>query len=452
MNRIAFILACLWAAPTFAQQRLVSEPIQVTLRIVDQDHNPVRGAKISATGGNNSFQMPLKSSSGELTDENGEIVFKFWYPITNEEGGDVEPLLFVRTSHVDFVPSYRRLPFGGRPIEIVLERGFRIAISAVDLEGNQVKEGLFAIHSHFENLGAIGCTWKLHESGLLVSSTFPLKTIRLRVVHAEQGKPTFFSKDISIHPRGRNHIVLRDVKLQPGVQVQGKVDSKVPRPVEGGYVAGYVIGDGGWKGHLSTWLWADIAEIKSDGSFVFESLPADSVLQMFAFSEGWISKPSTQEETSHLIPDIAKLVDFDGSIFLPQVQKLTSERVNLAVEMEPATSLKVIVVDETGEPVRDAVVSALPSQVVLGCYTTGIGVAVSTKADLLKEDYRQTYRSLDYGSVTDVNGEVVLDGLPPNHIYVGSEELGLLQAVQLQRDQQVTLEVEVGRQEVENHR
>ena len=84
-----------------------------------------------------------------------------------------------------------------------------------------------------------------------------------------------------------------DLKVAPGTRVEGRLDDSVVRPVKRGRVRAFVAspGFGDQATSQSEELgWEEWADIRPDGSFVFESLPSNEQVEMIAFCDGYFSK------------------------------------------------------------------------------------------------------------------------------------------------------------------
>ena len=113
--------------------------------------------------------------------------------------------------------------------EIQLTRGCRIALNAVDSEtGHKITSDLYAVMGLSDSIRK----WKLSSKGMLVSPVFSPARIVFRVVHLGKDKPSAFSDLIVVEPEGRSSVLLKDVKIHPGVRVEGKIDEAVPRPIK----------------------------------------------------------------------------------------------------------------------------------------------------------------------------------------------------------------------------
>ena len=246
------------------------------------------------------------------------------------------------------------------PVEIQLQRGFRVALTAKNSVTRQrLKEDLYAVMGLPEDP-----KWELKKTGMLVSGVLPKRKFYLRVMQCTDDQPTLFSEMIKVEPSDGSRVLLRDVLLYPGTKLEGTLDASVKRPVKNGYVVGQVgiqlddddqnedLPRGVWRSFVETnWGWSDKARIKEDGSFVFESLPQDVVWQMIPICDDWVAVPPELESVADHFPN--RTEDFERnkrSYCLPQIAKLSGDKTSTTLKMIPTDRVTATFVGSDGKP------------------------------------------------------------------------------------------------------
>ena len=134
-------------------------------------------------------------------------------------------------THPEFIIFDADRNVNGDPAKVALERGFRIAATAVDEADERIKTDIYGITS-----GRAG-KWSLKNNGMLVSPTMKKEDCLLRILQIKEGQPIKFSERIKVEPGAGRRVMLKDHQLSLGVRVEGKIDESVKRPVINGRVA-----------------------------------------------------------------------------------------------------------------------------------------------------------------------------------------------------------------------
>ncbi len=316
--------------------------------------------------------------------------------------------------HPDFVSFREDRSVDDNPAVIQLKRGFRIAASAIEgASGKPITTDLYGIIAGDSNFG----DWKVKENGMLVSPVFDPQQTTLRIVKCCPGQPVLFSEMIDVNPEDRSRVLLRDVKLSIGTRVEGRLDDSVVRPIKNGYVSAWIVskdnspGGDRWS---NRWTWMDKTPIAEDGTFVFESLPKDEVLQMIPICDDWVLKKPTVESILPFFPDAAN--QLGGSMTIPQLVKLLGASVKTTLLMEPATSVRVTVVGPNGGPLSEAEVVMWPNQFWFDGGSQVLGDAYSMP-EVLRASRESEYkwsREFRFSAKTDAAGVAVINSLPIN--------------------------------------
>ncbi len=312
-------------------------------------------------------------------------------------------------NHPEFVTFREDRNVDDDPAEIRLERGFRIAVTAVHADtGEPILKELFA------SISAGGyADWKLHDNGMLVSPVFADTKCVLRVMQMAEGQPILFSDMIEVDPSGKSRVLLKDVKLSVGTRVEGRLADSVPRPIKNGHVTAMIVRKPASQVRFNHWSWADRAPINEDGTFLFESLPSNEVLQMIPVCDGWVPAKPTKESVLQFYPD--QVDKLKSSYSLPQLCALSRETASPILEMDQATSVRVTVLDPDGKPLLNARVRMWPNQLWFNFGTQILGDAFCSRDRLLAVKANQLdriEREFRYDVSTDDQGVATIHNLP----------------------------------------
>lgn len=394
------------------------EVLACKVLVVDPDGNPIEDALVFCSG----IRTKIEPGSHWIwnTETHGPVpklntneqgIVEMPYPKYVTEKLETGQMTW-SVVHPDFVDFREDRNVDDDPAVIELARGFRIAITAVDaVSGEKIKNDLYAIVG-----GAFG-DWKLHGNGMLVSPMFSKRVCTMRVVQLEEDKPTLFSEAIMIDPGDRSRVLLKDVKLSPGTRVEGRLDDSITRPVRNGYVSAHIASrpKGDNQQFDRNWNWMDKATIHEDGTFVFESLPTDEVLQMIPICDDWIPSKPDQATVLTLYPEsIARL---DSTSTIPQLVALKGPLVQTTLAMEPSTSVQVTVTTPDGKPLSGATVAVTPNQSWFLGGSQVLGQQLSFREWLVTDRAGEIEFAPDrvkrFWQVTDEAGITVIKNLPP---------------------------------------
>jgi hypothetical protein len=255
----------------------------------------------------------------------------------------------------------------------------------------------------------------------------------LRIVHLPDEGPAWFSDLIDLVAQKRNPISI-DAELKPGVRVEGRLDDSVPRPVKNGHVVGK-LADGriAPENDLCLEFAADVA---ADGTFVFESIPANEPLQLVAVCDGWVSSSPTDDQIVEYCQRWIQGVLFAdprrfGSRFVCAQMFLPAEQAEKpTILMQPAAACEVTVQDDQGQPIPGATVSFTATCFFYGPGNSSVGGGVDSVKfirDALKTGKHQDIYKLwvaqlkenrtKYSATTDASGIALVSTLPagPTH-------------------------------------
>ena len=347
------------------------EMLECRVKVVDPDGHPVEDAVVYYINLRSNDEPGTYLWSDEIwgkapkikTDADGIATMP--YPKMLADGVTTGKLTYC-VDHPDFVSynadfSRANHSVDDDPSMIVLERGFRIAITAVDDAGKKITQRLHAVVS-FEN----GGIWEIKKNGTLVSNVMKKQDGILRVACFQKDKPTLFSEEIEIKPGDKSRLLLQDIKLSLGCRVQGRIDESVTRPIKNGYVIASIYKLPDPENWASLWLWRDEAKITEEGTFVFESLPANEVVQMIPVCDGWVPGKPKVKDVLELLPTavphrVKSQIQSSGAS--PQLVKTGRIKTEANLSMVQAETVTLKVVDQNGNPLQGIKMTSFPQQV-----------------------------------------------------------------------------------------
>ena len=197
--------------------------------------------------------------------------------------------------------------------EIVLSRGIRIAATAVDaVSGEPLRSNLFAIAEQKDLKRLVD--WKLTKKGVLLSRPLRDADKRIRLVTIEDGEAVQFSDVIDVEHGEGERKLLRDVPMKNAIELSGRLDDRVPRPVHNGKVSVCVawptpseLEEANCAGH-----WFAHAAIAEDGTFVVTGLPTGDTVQIIAHCDGWFNQRAAIATREAAFPGMSRLLN-DGT-------------------------------------------------------------------------------------------------------------------------------------------
>jgi hypothetical protein len=408
------------------------EVLECKVKVVDPDGFPVEEATVFCTGLRSKEEQSSHWGWSEeafgkapriKTDAEGIAVMPYPKMISDEQ---TTAQMTWSVEHPDFVNYRKDHSVDDDPAEIMLERGFRIALTAINAAtGEKLKKNLHAVTS-FDG----GSKWELKKNGMFVSSVMKKQSGIMRVAWFQEDKPTFFSKEIKIEPGDKSRLLLKDVELSVGCRVEGKLNETVTRPVKDGFVIATLVKKPNSHAWNSLW-WSDETKIAEDGTFVFESLPADEAIQMIPICDGFVpAKPKLADVLAALPidnPDRLKGT-IEAFTATPQMVKSDRSKVTTTLAMNKSSSVTVKVVDPDGEPVENVRVATNPNQ-----YWFNGGSQILGKSFPTRKLWKMQQDGIDltgyfqanghpYMKTTDKDGIACLNNMPNGFHRIGVYE------------------------------
>ena len=401
------------------------ELLELRLRVVDTDGEPVAGAKVSP--------WALRSSQGHgwwqkddveadvgprdvVTDTNGLAVVEYpkyrslveWTKtISVSVTVDHPDFASVSAEHVD-VPLETQ---GSH--EIALARAVRVEVRPL-VDGRPAStDGLHALWSD-------GRGWlpgvepiKTPEGTLRFPGMSPGKN-SLLLVRLDGQRASSFSRVIRFDLTNGEPKTL-DVALEPCVRIRGRVSANVLRPILHGYIKTETLplaADEAGADQVSWWSWSPIA---ADGTFEIDHWPGGERIQVVGLCDGFIA-------ASGRAPDVVKNPRDPDKDPYRRPQVFAPDPVGeQTLEMIPMGLCVVTAIDEEGAPVAGVTVVSGPN---VGSWNGGSGFyawppvfAERVLLDRVFDGKADSGMARPFEGVTDAEGKVTLS-LPP-----GSEDL-----------------------------
>jgi beta-lactamase regulating signal transducer with metallopeptidase domain len=359
--------------PVQRQERygLEKGPLKQRVRVTDAKGQPVRGAKLIdmafGTTRGSAYTWPKAWPKDFETDADGVVVISVPDVSGFPRDGGIDRLHF-SVSHPNH-PIKRAIDFlSENEDSVTLEDPLKVRIRARRAgSAEPVKADLF-----LEASGRTHQKWALVD-GILqadtLSPTDPEGGRYLRVIHAPRGQPAWFSDLVDL----KQHVAdggtgQLNLTLHQGVRVEGKLADDVPRPVTKGTVSASIV-----EGiDQPQWNWADFTKLQADGTFIFESLPRDTNLQLIAVGDGWTSRSPTAAEIDgywqkHGVK--GQPVSAGDGMVAARLYRLTGTVIKPVLATQRTTSCEVTVIDPLGKPIDGVNIRFIPIEIWSHCTT-----------------------------------------------------------------------------------
>jgi len=392
------------------------ELLELWLRVVDPDGEPVAGAKVTP--------WALRSSQGHgwwtkddvragvgprevVTDMNGLAVVEYPnYRSLEERTKTIS--VSVHVDHPDF--AYVSAEHVDVPLEtqgsheIALARAVRVDVRPL-VDGSPASlEGLHALWSDGRGWLPGAEPVKTPEGTLRFPGMSPGKN-SLLLVRVDGPRASAFSRIVRFDLTDGEPKTL-DVALEPCVRIRGRVSDNVPRPILHGYVKTETLplaADEAGTEQVSWWSWSPIA---ADGTFEIDHWPGGERIQIVGLCDGFIA-------ASGRVPDVVKNPrdPAEDRYRRPQVFAAdpTGEQ---TLEMIPMGRCVVTAIDEEGAPVAGVTVVSGPS---VGWWNGGSGfyawppvLAERVLLERVFDDKADGGMTRPFAGITDAEGKVTL--------------------------------------------
>jgi hypothetical protein len=390
------------------------------VKVLDADGNPIEGAEVTPvavghkeSGGSSNWEEEYGDDGPFMTDANGEVVIA--YPREIEQLGEIVRLKLM-VNHPDYCIVFEHNHLLNEPSPaIFLDQGGTLTVSGyIDDEKDTVEiypelpllvSSLTTTQIHWERLG----------DGRMRMNQLPEGQHTLRLVHFPTEGQTYFSEPVTFKAEKEEEYEFH-LSLKPGIRLEGTLDTEVPRPVRKGMVVARVREEkptGNFQGQQWSFLaWHTWREIRDDGSFLFESLPAGD-LELISVCEGFVS--TSPDRRADRVPETYG----HGS---PQIFSISEPTEEVAVDMEPTATCDIRVVNVTGQPIEGIEVSFAPSIWWNFWGADPFGAPAYRQEEVFKGGERINFNSWDnrrtrtlendYTGVSNASGEITIQEIP----------------------------------------
>jgi hypothetical protein len=437
--QLAIFASVLFSASTACKAQSQTEPKHdsehirhFTLKLVTLDGTPVPSAIVNPNGifcsednGTVGYQWPIEPGAHEpewKSNANGlvevELPIQFQY---DNQWRTPKQFIF-RVRHRQFVEKiFLHDAFAANAI-VELTPGCEVAVSVRDPFGK--RSTAFAIMPLRVGGGPI---WVDTQDNQKITRSLPPGVFPCLIVSPQDDGVTLFAGAFPVIARPDRKFSLRDIPLQPGVVVTGKLPSHVPRPILDGRVfvecSPNLIGYGGQDVVQRTGF-RDWSSIDRDGNFVFRSLPATGTLQVIALCRGWISSGRKDGRVS-------------GDLFQLDELHVSNNIVSIVPEMHQAGSLGITLIQPDGSPIASSSVYVAPNVYwnhrgqtsILGLEFSDLAwIRNKQEADSYFTDRLINHSPTRLRQSTDDQGFAVLEDLPidmPLEVYMKSSDFAL---------------------------
>jgi hypothetical protein len=337
--------------------------LELKVRIIDADGNPVAKAKVTPWALQSSQGHGRWSENDEWAGVGPKDVF------TAEDGTAI--ILYPRYRHADeqiatisvslFVdhPEYAYLDKMHIDVPLENEGPHEIKLAAgVPVEIRPLADGKPADLDNLYAIWSDGRSWqkdvtpeKTADGTLRIPAMPPGKNSVL-LVRLDGERATHFSKITDFElVIGEPKTI--DIQLRPSLRIEGKVSDDVPRPIQNGRLKTWSLQPSREVFNRVTWFsWAPI---RQDGTFTIDGWPAGEPLQVIALCDGYIAKSGKAPAVVANPPDPAK----DG-FTRPQVfEPAEGESIELA--MTPLVQCIATALDGDEKPVAGIEVESWPN-------------------------------------------------------------------------------------------
>jgi beta-lactamase regulating signal transducer with metallopeptidase domain len=391
----------------------------VLVTVQDEDGKPVANAAIQPTGfrvqgrhGADAYgwnKQLFGPAEPAVTDTNGQA--KVRYPVNSipEEKEFTRALIF-SVSHPDFasvsVQSYA-VEEPEQPVR--LQHGIHLRVEAFSGANRQP---VTDVATPILTEGMKAGDWQKNADGFWQCNKLAPGGHLLQLMGRLSSGEIVYS-DPQPFTAAKHGLVLY-VDMKPGIRLEGRLDSNVPRPVKNGrvmisvrppkaypalsVVEDYYAADEKYGGRH---FWHSYRPIAEDGTFVFESLPPGEA-DIFVLGDGFTSKTGGQLQNrvnGQVVP---------GPVMpIPQAIPLTTSVTQVEVATEPAATLEFTATTKSGQPIPGVWVGMYPSVFRMW------GPAAWQK-DSSESPYHQppVLSDLDFHGTTGADGKVVIQNFP----------------------------------------
>ena len=391
---------------------------KVLVVIQDQDGRPIEGATLSPTGfrvkgihGADAYSWRANNSGPAekaVTDKEGRGWLK--YPVVGlPEEKELTGALIFKVSRPGFAPTFIQSYSVDSPEQpIQLARGAQMEVSAWFGADHQPVTDLIPVIKPGDAL--------TNQNGILIFDQLSASGHLLQLMGRLPSGEIVYSEATPFTAAAGKRGKLA-LEMKPGIRLEGRIDDKVPRPVQNGRVMisvrapqypvsnvieDYYAADDIYGGYSARIFWHSYRPINADGTFIFESVPPGEA-DVVVLGDGFTSKT-----IGRLHNRINGTLTTNGPIMvIPQAFPLTAPATQIEVKTESTATLEFTATTKSGAPIEGVWVGMYP-----GAFR--MWGPDGWKKDSSEEPYRQIphLSDLDFSGKTDSKGRLVLSNLP----------------------------------------
>ncbi|MDD5010902.1 MAG: hypothetical protein PHQ00_02135 [Phycisphaerae bacterium] len=380
--------------------------ISVIIKIINEDGEPVEGAKIKVDGyrykwGHSMWDSNRLGAAPQVaTDVKGTVKVICPKYITEK----------IKTKEISFSVRHREYcsarpcnyRVDGQSPPIILRKGAVVKLSAYIGSKDNVIADIVPQVSVME-VTPERSSWE-NDGNFLVNSQIPQGPHYLRAVYFPKDGNIYFSEAVFFEAK-KGETYQFELELKLGKRLEGRVDDSVRRPVKNGRVIVRACGEEE-KDSRPLW-WITYRDIEDDGTFVIESLPSGKA-EVIAICDGFISKNPE--------PDKEGTILHTGR---PQIFALKNDKNEAEIEMEATANCEATVLDEKGRPIQGAQVYFSPN-VEWGSGGSQIFARRTINSEEIfreagkfdREEQWAKYKTDGFTATTDENGTAIIRNLP----------------------------------------
>jgi len=397
-------------------------PLEKSVKVIDEEGNPVAGAKVIPWGFGTSNGTGWSWFPGWPTEFTADAEGRATIFVSEEltasvpaQSGNFMSISF-RVEHPDYAPAVRSSAPLEKERHIILKKGMIIVPRVINAVTNQsITSDLFANSSGYPNP-----KWTFEEGQLrstAMNPTDPDVGQFFRVIHAPADSPEshiLFSDVVDASTlEAKDGMAKFDVPLHPAVSLSGALSANVPLPLKkNGHVIATILSG---SDHQSC-VWQDVVPMSNDGTFSFPALPRNSHVELIAVCDGWVSKTSAETLTAYdqfHQTAFAKLASYHMVSSTPV--RLETQSVAITLDMVPTGSCEFRVEDPDGNPVDLATVQCMPNHATrIGSTLLGAGGRSldSLRNPAAQAEFRFQAGMERYTRVTNGQGVALISDLP----------------------------------------
>ncbi len=412
---LSFSLATDLAHAQGADPNEVTNPVPTTdfaVSVTTKSGVPIEGVRVTPNGlrvaesPGDHYSWPLRNVGKPpsiKTDANGKATFKFPPKFGKHPDWVHTTVVTYSLEHPEFISRRVETSTSAKRATEEMVPGCEMIVSALDSQ-RQVIENLSVMIAGNSPRFVSG-----NSPGEIRSRSIPQGRRQTMLVCADKKDGNhLFSGVRSFLFTESKKVTLRGLILKPGMVIHGKLSDDVPRPVSNGIVIAWSIPkpDGPVNHEKRASIgWRDVAEIQSDGTFRFPSLPKGGKLQVIAICDGWVIDGNRRGS-------VTRGITYDLSD-IEMIDELWSD---LEIPMTRTAAIDVTILKPDGSPLIGATVRTFPNQAfelsgsqILGDVFCTADVLNKDSSRLSRADVRKNHR---YTATTDDNGRCQLKDMP----------------------------------------